>query len=1501
MADTLEVGIDVDPGASATKTAKLAEALESVSNGLADISRLSGGTSKQVDRMAAGYASVSQQARAAAASVREMGAAQRTLATQALTRRDNGLGQVLSNRAPQAGTNAFTREEETSLRVQREVIRLQSQEIDLRRQNLERARAVRLEVQKQNQEQREAMSKMNMPIAGKTARPTQQTSAFNQLPADFAVRDAERANTQAMLEGARARAQALQTEEEATYRLSNARYAMFAAGAAVVAGGTAMIMGNVAVVQAANEYETAMAQIERTSMVTGAQLESLRQQFGDLAGSIPTSFGELAEIGTLAGQLNIEAGNIANFTENVAQFGMTTNVTAEASATAFGRLDALIPGINGNFEALGSSILQTGINSVATEQDIVSVSTQIAAVAGQAGFAADEVIGFASAMASMGIRPELARGALTRVFGVVSDAIAKGGAELEEFARVSGMTAESFATAWRDDTAGTFRDLLVDIDGLRASGEDVYQVFQRLGVINSRDIDVVARMSQNYDILDTSLREAATGYEQQTLLGEAAAIQSATLASRIQMMVNALQAMFAEIGRGAAGPLGFLVDSIKNFAEIIRRAFTDNAAFQWFATLAGAVTLLGGGLAVGAGTLALFSGSILAGRGALTTFRAEIAKAKVNILEETAATNANAGAKLRAKLASDGFSGSLARLSISARASAAAMTGSSASAAGFGGKLSAVGGFLMGPWGIALTAAAAGVAALSQAVVESQAELDVYAQALESTAVAADLVAAANEGWDGFYNENDFDLEANRGQIEELIVSWGNYRDVINGTASEYGTFSASVAQNAPQFGSAMAQIGANLAEIAATDPSAASQGFLRLAEDLDISRSSTIELLQNMDGFRDAMLSAVGAAAGWTAAQREAATDADILRGMQQYLTEQTDETAAALYYGADAAADLGDAMGNAATDANDLNNQIAGEFAIPNALNAAAEAAYNMGQALAESGSAGFSILDASGQGAMSNLMSTVSAAIIAGQTMGLSAAESVGAVFTMLQQQGVNTAQLLSSLSGMGVRNIGGVGISQIRDQMKIASPAVQSFGRLLNTAGSAGMSAGKGMGQAAKGARDTGKAAREAAPEVRTLVDYANDLSGVFKRAFDIQFGGQQSMDQVTTMWQDIRKGATDARGAIADANRSIRETQATIRGLVADRSILTYFRNMAIAYGDTLRADELGGQIGELNSKIAGERAKAAESATKVAEAQATLDRGLRGNSASAIENRETILRLVSGYQDYIQSLAASGASQATLDAESKRLKAEFIQQATQLGYNRNELGRYAKSFDYVRAAINRVPRNITVRANTNPASQALAEFAAKEKSRASREGDSAGRNFGRNFGSGVRSQYPQFGGIAADLANMFGNAFERQMARNPIAINGYLLEGQQVYRVPGTSLRMFSKGGYTGNRGVNEVAGITHGREFVINAADTARLGLPFLNALNSGGNPMPGATTSAPVNSGGGSRIMVVELSSYDRQLLMESGHVEVRIGDRDIAQSNGRSNMNRASRGSN
>lgn len=245
----------------------------------------------------------------------------------------------------------------------------------------------------------------------------------------------------------------------------------------------------------------------------------------------------------------------------------------------------------------------------------------------------------------------------------------------------------------------------------------------------------------------------------------------------------------------------------------------------------------------------------------------------------------------------------------------------------------------------------------------------------------------------------------------------------------------------------------------------------------------------------------------------------------------------------------------------------------------------------------------------------------------------------------------------------------------------------------------------------GGGGVGGAAEQAAEKVRTLVDYVNDLNGVFRRSEDLRFGSTAAMDEITLKWLDL--------------NEEIEKYRQQVRTLTADKNLKTYFLGIAEAYDDQLRAGQLREEIAQIDDKLA--------------EAQAGASTELTGNTRAAIENRKVFRDLLGSYEDYVSALASAGASQEQIQAVVSQLNKDFGEQARELGFNSGEIQVYQQRFNDLSTIIARVPRNVNVGFNADPALQALGEFFAKAEEAARQSGQQAGENFGSGFGGGIPS------------------------------------------------------------------------------------------------------------------------------------------------------------------
>lgn len=100
--------------------------------------------------------------------------------------------------------------------------------------------------------------------------------------------------------------------------------------------------------------------------------------------------------------------------------------------------------------------------------------------------------------------------------------------------------------------------------------------------------------------------------------------------------------------------------------------------------------------------------------------------------------------------------------------------------------------------------------------------------------------------------------------------------------------------------------------------------------------------------------------------------------------------------------------------------------------------------------------------------------------------------------------------------------------------------------------------------------------------------------------------------------------------------------------------------------------------------------------------------------------------------------------------------------------------------------------------------------------------------------------------------------------------------------IAGQTIAGYKSGGYTGNYGVNQEAGVVHGQEYVLNAAATKRVGVGTLDAINSGKSLGEKATVVQP-------QINVYTLPGETADVSMNSdGSLDVRI--RKIAREEAR-----------
>lgn len=324
-----------------------------------------------------------------------------------------------------------------------------------------------------------------------------------------------------------------------------------------------------AMAQAAISQEAAFAQVTRVVGKTEAAAAGLLERFQDIAQTAPISFEEVARIGQLGAQIGITASELGDFTDTIVKFSITTGVSADEAAILLGRIAEMQNVPITEMENLGSAILALGTASAATDQEIIRVNESIATVSNIFGLTTQATAGLSAALATLRVRPELARGSLTRVFGELRDAVEGGGDQLTRLSKVMGLTNVEVVKLFQSSPDEFFKKFIKGLSDGAANGESFRGVLAELGIRAVRDVDTISRLGNNYDVLANSIDTAFVEYAKGTELQRQSKGIYETTKNEVQNLVDTFSNFLATAGGPLAKAVGILASALSGVVGFI--------------------------------------------------------------------------------------------------------------------------------------------------------------------------------------------------------------------------------------------------------------------------------------------------------------------------------------------------------------------------------------------------------------------------------------------------------------------------------------------------------------------------------------------------------------------------------------------------------------------------------------------------------------------------------------------------------------------------------------------------------------------------------------------------------------------------------------------------------------------------------------------------------------------------------------------------------------------
>lgn len=367
--------------------------------------------------------------------------------------------------------------------------------------------------------------------------------------------------------------------------------------------------------KAAINFDTALANVRKTSDLTEQQLQKLGDSALDLSTKQPVTAETILNIEALGAQLGVANDKLESFATVVSGLDIATNMDFETAGKEMAQFANITQMSQDKFQNYGSTIVDLGNHLATTEKDISAMALRLAGAGTAAKFSQADILGMSGAMSSLGIKAEAGGSAMTRIIQDISKNVANGTDKVQEYARVAGISAEEFANKWKTKPIEAIELLVEGLKKSSDSGEDMNVTLEKLGINNIRNSDTMRRLAGAGDLLRESVERANTAWNENSALQNEVDQRNESLASRLQVLKNKVDEIAITVGRplvdaviDALNACQPLIDGVANLADGF--ANMDEAGQRTVLAFAGIVAAAGPVLSVTGRLLKGFSAPI---------------------------------------------------------------------------------------------------------------------------------------------------------------------------------------------------------------------------------------------------------------------------------------------------------------------------------------------------------------------------------------------------------------------------------------------------------------------------------------------------------------------------------------------------------------------------------------------------------------------------------------------------------------------------------------------------------------------------------------------------------------------------------------------------------------------------------------------------------------------------------------------------------------------------
>ena len=238
------------------------------------------------------------------------------------------------------------------------------------------------------------------------------------------------------------------------------------------------------------DYDDAMSHLSRTSGLTGKDLEAMKASIANMSNELGLSEADVAGIAASVAAYGVSGvADLSEVTKAAAQMQVAfEGVSAEEAAGSIAKFGSITGLSMKEASNLGSCLGALENSSQAMAGDILELNNRIGGMGAAVGMTAPDISAWSTLLINGGMSAELAGSNFSKFQGVLSAACSKGGAAVQGFADVAGMSAEQFVQLYQTDATGATEAFLQGLNKIEDGGGSVVSTLEDLGLSGTEQV-----------------------------------------------------------------------------------------------------------------------------------------------------------------------------------------------------------------------------------------------------------------------------------------------------------------------------------------------------------------------------------------------------------------------------------------------------------------------------------------------------------------------------------------------------------------------------------------------------------------------------------------------------------------------------------------------------------------------------------------------------------------------------------------------------------------------------------------------------------------------------------------------------------------------------------------------------------------------------------------------------------------------------------------------------